>query len=81
VQELFMIQPKTCYSDRLVNLWTSELNTMQGNYIVIISLHIMPNCCVTALSKPIIKLRFVAFPVTEYDEVFLGYQLGQMVER
>jgi hypothetical protein len=26
------------------------------------------------------ELRFVAFPVTEYDEVFLGYQPGQMVE-
>jgi len=25
------------------------------------------------------KLRFVAFPATEYDEVFSGYQLGQMV--
>jgi hypothetical protein len=25
-------------------------------------------------------VRFVAFLVTEYDEVFLGYQLGQMVE-
>jgi hypothetical protein len=26
-------------------------------------------------------MRFVAFPVTEYDEVLLGYQLGQMVEQ
>jgi hypothetical protein len=26
-------------------------------------------------------LRFVAFPATEYDEVFSGYQPGQMVER
>jgi hypothetical protein len=26
-------------------------------------------------------MRFVAFPVTEYDEVFSGYQPGQMVER
>jgi hypothetical protein len=25
-------------------------------------------------------MRFVAFPVTEYDEVLLGYQPGQMVE-
>jgi hypothetical protein len=25
-------------------------------------------------------LRFVAFLATEYDEVFLSYQLGQMVE-
>jgi hypothetical protein len=25
-------------------------------------------------------MRFVAFPVTEYDEVLLGYQLGQMIE-
>jgi hypothetical protein len=27
------------------------------------------------------KVRFVAFPATEYDEVLSGYQLGQMVER
>jgi hypothetical protein len=27
------------------------------------------------------EVRFVAFLVTEYDEVLLGYQLGQMVER
>jgi hypothetical protein len=26
-------------------------------------------------------MRFVAFPATEYDEVFSGYQPGQMVER
>jgi hypothetical protein len=25
-------------------------------------------------------MRFVAFPVTEYDEVLSGYQPGQMVE-
>jgi hypothetical protein len=25
-------------------------------------------------------IRFVAFPATEYDEVLLGYQPGQMVE-
>jgi hypothetical protein len=27
------------------------------------------------------EMRFDAFPATEYDEVFSGYQLGQMVER
>jgi hypothetical protein len=27
------------------------------------------------------EMRFVAFPATEYDEVFSGYQLGQMVEQ
>jgi hypothetical protein len=27
------------------------------------------------------KVGFVAFPATEYDEVLLGYQLGQMVEQ
>jgi len=27
------------------------------------------------------KMRFVTFLVTEYDEVFSGYQPGQMVER
>jgi hypothetical protein len=26
-------------------------------------------------------VRFVAFPVTEYDEVLSGYQPGQMVKR
>jgi hypothetical protein len=26
-------------------------------------------------------MLFDAFPVTEYDEVFLGYQPGQMIER
>jgi len=26
-------------------------------------------------------MRFVAFPVTEYDEVLSGYQLGRMVEQ
>jgi hypothetical protein len=26
-------------------------------------------------------MRFVAFPATEYDEVFSGYQPGQLVER
>jgi hypothetical protein len=26
-------------------------------------------------------MRFVAFPATECDEVFSGYQPGQMVER
>jgi hypothetical protein len=26
------------------------------------------------------EVRFVAFPATEYDEVFSGYQPGQMVE-
>jgi hypothetical protein len=26
------------------------------------------------------NMRFVAFPATEYDEVLLGYQPGQMVE-
>jgi hypothetical protein len=26
-------------------------------------------------------MRFVAFPATEYDEVLLGYQPGQMVEQ
>jgi hypothetical protein len=31
--------------------------------------------------KVICPLRFVAFPATEYDEVLLDYQLGQMVER
>jgi len=25
-------------------------------------------------------MRFIAFLATEYDEVFSGYQLGQMVE-
>jgi hypothetical protein len=29
----------------------------------------------------ILRLRFDAFPATEYDEVFSGYQPGQMVER
>jgi hypothetical protein len=28
-----------------------------------------------------VDLRFVAFPATEYDEVLLGYQPGQMVEQ
>jgi hypothetical protein len=28
----------------------------------------------------ILYMRFVAFPATEYDEVFSGYQPGQMVE-
>jgi len=27
------------------------------------------------------KLRFVAFPAIEYDEVFSGYQPGQMIKR
>jgi predicted CopG family antitoxin len=27
------------------------------------------------------ELRFVAFPATEYDEVFSGYQPGQMVHQ
>jgi hypothetical protein len=27
------------------------------------------------------NMRFVAFPTTECDEVFSGYQPGQMVER
>jgi hypothetical protein len=27
------------------------------------------------------EVGFDAFPVTEYDEVLSGYQLGQMVER
>jgi hypothetical protein len=27
------------------------------------------------------EMRFVAFLVTEYDEVLSGYQPGQMVER
>jgi hypothetical protein len=27
------------------------------------------------------KMKFVAFPATEYGEVFSGYQPGQMVER
>jgi len=27
------------------------------------------------------EVRFVAFPATEYDEVFSGYQPCQMVER
>jgi hypothetical protein len=26
-------------------------------------------------------MRFVAFPATGYDDVLLGYQPGQMVER
>jgi len=26
-------------------------------------------------------MRFVAFPATEFDEVFSGYQLGQLVEQ
>jgi hypothetical protein len=25
-------------------------------------------------------MRFVSFPTTEYDEVFLGYRPGQMVQ-
>jgi hypothetical protein len=31
--------------------------------------------------RSVIKMRFVAFPATEYDEVLSGYQPGQMVER
>jgi hypothetical protein len=27
-----------------------------------------------------LEVRFVAFPATEYDEVFSGYQPGQLVE-
>jgi hypothetical protein len=29
----------------------------------------------------VLKMRFVAFPATEYDEVLSGCQPGQMVER
>jgi hypothetical protein len=28
-----------------------------------------------------LEVRFVAFPATEYDEFFSGYQPGQLVER
>jgi len=28
-----------------------------------------------------VKVGFVAFPATEYDEVLSGYQPGQMVKR
>jgi hypothetical protein len=27
------------------------------------------------------EMRFVAFPATEYDEILLGYQPGQVVEQ
>jgi hypothetical protein len=27
------------------------------------------------------EMRFVAFPATEYDEVFSGYQPGQIVQQ
>jgi hypothetical protein len=33
------------------------------------------------MSNIIHLMRFVAFPATEYDEVLLGYQPGQMVEQ
>jgi hypothetical protein len=32
------------------------------------------------LQNHFLKVGFVAFPATEYDEVLSGYQLGQMVE-
>jgi hypothetical protein len=34
-----------------------------------------------SVSGNIKQMRFVAFPATAYDEVFSGYQPGQMVER
>jgi hypothetical protein len=38
-------------------------------------------CCRWHILVSHIVLRFVALLATEYDEVLLGYQLGQMVER
>jgi hypothetical protein len=37
--------------------------------------------CYIFQSKQKYEMRFIAFPVTEYDEVLLGCQPGQMVER
>jgi hypothetical protein len=34
----------------------------------------------TSECKNTVEIRFVALLVTEYDEVLLGYQPGQMVE-
>jgi hypothetical protein len=34
-----------------------------------------------AFPNDFVTVRFVAFPATEYDEIFSGYQPGQMVER
>jgi hypothetical protein len=38
-------------------------------------------CVRLTITLPILEVRFVAFPETEYDEVLSGYQPGQMVER
>jgi hypothetical protein len=32
------------------------------------------------VQTPVFAVRFVAFPVTEYDEVLSSYQPGQMVD-
>jgi heme/copper-type cytochrome/quinol oxidase subunit 3 len=41
----------------------------------------MRNCVSHTVFTKLFGMTFVAFPVTEYDEVFSGYQPGQMVER
>jgi hypothetical protein len=38
-------------------------------------------CELEGVWKEEIRVGFVTFPATEYDEVLSGYQPGQMVER
>jgi hypothetical protein len=42
--------------------------------------HVNTSDCILPELKIFFVVRFVAFPLTEYDEVLSGYQPGQMVE-
>jgi hypothetical protein len=57
-----------------------EQNITIHFYVFISSLlHYETSVCKQS-GQDIVPMRFVAFPATEYDEVLLGYQPGQMVE-
>jgi hypothetical protein len=78
--------PMTCLDLAQYVVYTvsviAQSDTLPAFYMqtVLIFLIIMLISVILGLSN-INGVRFVAFPVTEYDEVFLGYQPGQMVER
>jgi hypothetical protein len=59
----------------------NRLGENEETFILFISAIFISAGNINFCDKQKAPLRFVAFPVTEHDEVLSGYQTGQMVER
>jgi len=58
------------------------VNIVQNDYSLMRKLLLIIVYCLVFWKINIVNvMRFVAFLTTEYDEVFSGYQLGQVVEQ